>query len=96
MSGDLRVEWADGPSLAEEAEAIGIKTDQIMGAHDRPDGMLVLWSPEPMSDDDLILGTLLRRDDYGIYRVVKTGPTATTIGELKRKVLADAKRKLGS
>lgn len=84
-----RIEWADGPGMAEEAEALGIKTDQILGAHDRPYGVLVLWSPEPMGEDDPIMGSLLHRDSDGIYRVGKTGPTGSTLGDLKRKIEAD-------
>lgn len=82
---DPKVEWASGPDLAEEAEALGIKTDQIIGARDRHDGgLLVLWSPEPMGDDDQILGSVLRPDADDILRVVKTGPTGATLGEFKR------------
>lgn len=75
-----RVEWVRRTDFAEVAEAIGIDSDLVISATERPYGLLVLWAASD-ADHEPIMGSALLRDDDGIYRVVKGGPTGTTLGD---------------
>ena len=90
-----RVEWAGGGDrqLAECAEAIGCKVDQILSTTWRPYGLLVMWTPEPMDRETFIVGTVLQRDNDEILRVVRTGPTDTKLGEFIDRIERDMKER---
>lgn len=69
-----RVKWATRVEMAELAEAIGIDSDLVISATERDYGLLVMWTRSGEPEEE-IMGSVLRRDDDGIYRVVKTGTT---------------------
>ena len=67
------MKWAKGPDFAEMAEALGIKTDQVMMASvDNPLTTVVLYTPDPDGQPP-VWRAELARDADGIL-VVKGTP----------------------
>lgn len=82
-----RVEFVRRTTFAEEAEAIGIPSDLVISATDRDYGHLVMYTASEKLDE-AIMGALMRRDRDGIYRVIKTGPTGSTLRDWVEDVSA--------
>lgn len=87
-----RVEWVSRVDMAQLAEALGIDSDLVISATMREYGLLVMWTT---SDDysEQIMGSVLLPDDDGILRVVKTGPTGSTLQDWADKVAAKMKER---
>ena len=63
----MRAEWKKAPAFAEVAEALGVQTDQIVGATTDNGITIALWS-DPGTDDPQTWGIALVRDGDRILR----------------------------
>lgn len=89
-----RVEWVKRTDFAEIAEAIGIESDLVISATNRTYGLLVMWTRSALPEET-IMGSVLVRDDDGIYRVAKTGPTGTTLGDWMAVIESGLRKRFG-
>lgn len=71
----MQTEWKKGPDFAEHAEALGIRTTQVMALKaDGDDPTVVIYTPE-LDENDLdpetpLVAAWLTRDGDGILRVI--------------------------
>jgi hypothetical protein len=73
MTDDFETRWQRGPEFAEAAEALKLRTDQIMGVGidpDLPEGHEVAFYTRAPGERPEVLRRLLARDADGILRPV--------------------------
>ena len=81
MTERIRTRWAHGPDFAEVAEALGVRTDQVMAMLPRDGIVTVMFTPK---DHGRIWAASLERDRGGILQAVNVHETDLTFEDITR------------
>lgn len=80
MTDEFHTRWAKGHEFAEVAEALHVRTDQIMAMLP---GSIVLYTP---GDDEEIWSATLKRTEDGTLRPVRREPQPGMWDKIKQQV----------